>query len=137
MKCNIQRFELFQRQAEIREYIAQAWAEAVHRFRNDDLQPFPKVELLDDIETAQQSVVEDDWRVGTIEQYLEQYKGNQGDTISVIEVWHRAFKQPDDRKPTRKDSIEITQILDSMTGWEKQDTPVYTPWGRHKVFRRI
>ncbi len=36
--------------------------------------------------------------------------------ISIIELWHTALDEPEESKPTRRDSIEIIQILVSMAG---------------------
>jgi len=80
--------------------------------------------------------MEDDWRIGAIEQYLEDQKKMAGATVSVIELWHRALGEPEESKPTRKDSIEITQIITNIPGWIQSPNPIKTQWGRQKVFRK-
>jgi len=121
----------------VREYISQAWAEAVHMYREGKLQPFARKELLGEIRIEQENAMEDDWRIGAIEDYLEQAKKGRNATVSVIELWHNALAEPAESKPTRKDSIEITQIMMSIPGWVRSEKPeIVKPWGKQKVFVR-
>ncbi len=128
--------DLYDHEDEIREYIRQAWAEAVQRYRDGDLQPYARKEVLKAIQEAQAAAMEDDWRVGAIEQYLDDQKSAANATVSVIELWHRALGEPEESKPSRKDSIEITQIIANMDGWIKCPNPIRTPWGRQAAYRR-
>lgn len=120
----------------VREYIRQAWAEAVHLYKEGNLQPFAKREVLELIRAAQESAMEDDWRTGAIEQYLEDMKREPNATVSVIELWHLALNEPDESKPTRADAIAITQIITNVPGWVKTNTTIRTRWGTQKVFRK-
>ena len=129
-------YKLYDNEQAVKEYIRQAWAEAVHLYKEGQLQPYAKKEVLDQIREAQEQAMEDDWRIGAIEQYLNDQKKRPGDTVSVIELWHRALDEPDESKPTRKDSIEITQIISNMTGWVQCPAPLMTPWGKQKSFRK-
>ena len=129
-------YELYNHEEEVRGYIRQAWAEAVHLYKEGKLQPFAKKEVLEQIRAAQDAAMEDDWRIGAIEQYLEEQKRQHGATVSVIELWHRALNEPDESKPTRKDSIEITQIICNIPGWIQCPNPISTPWGKQKAFRK-
>ena len=80
--------------------------------------------------------MEDDWRVGAISDYLDQMKKDPKATVSIIELWHRALNEPDEVKPSRKDSIEISQIMNSIGGWVRTNSILVTPWGRQKVYRK-
>ena len=120
----------------IKEYIRQAWAEAVHLYKEGKLQAFARKEVLDQIRAAQEAAMEDDWRQGAIEQYLEETKKAAGSTVSVIELWHNALAEPEESKPTRKDSIEITQIISNIPGWIQCPNMISTKWGRQKGFRK-
>ena len=135
VKCKSTAYKLYDNENAVREYIKQAWAEAVHLYKEDKLQPFARKEVLEAIRAAQEAAMEDDWRIGAIEQYLADYKKKTGDTTSVIELWHYALNEPDESKPTRKDSIEITQILANIPGWISCGR-VSTKWGRQKGFRK-
>ena len=129
-------YKLYNNEKAVREYIRQCWAEAVQLYKEDKLQPFAKAEVLEQIRAAQEAAMEDDWRIGAIEQYLNDNKKQQGATVSVIELWHRALGEPEESKPTRKDSIEITQIISNIPGWIQCPNPIATAWGRQKAFRK-
>ena len=129
-------YKLYDNEQAIREYIRQCWAEAVHLYKEDKLQPFAKAEVLEQIRAAQEAAMEDDWRIGAIEQYLNDNKKQQGATVSVIELWHRALGEPEESKPTRKDSIEITQIISNVPGWIQCPKPIMTAWGKQRAFRK-
>ena len=138
VKVNSDGYKLLDNEKEVREYIRQAWAEAVSMYKAGNLQPYAKKEVLELIRAAQEAAMEDDWRIGAIEQYLEDMKKKPNDTVSVIELWHNALKMPEDSKPGRADSIAITQIITNVPGWVKCDQVVRTAkWGRQKVFRKI
>ena len=129
-------YKLYDNEQAIREYIRQCWAEAVRLYKEDKLQPFAKAEVLEQIRAAQEAAMEDDWRIGAIEQYLNDSKPQQGATVSVIELWHRALGEPEESKPTRKDSIEITQIISNVPGWIQCPKPIMTAWGKQRAFRK-
>lgn len=136
VRCGADGYKLLDHEEEVRAYIRQAWAEAVHRYKEGNLQPFARKEVLEQIRAAQEAAMEDDWRIGQIEQYLEDTKKKPNDTVTVIELWHRALNNPDEIKPTRKDSIEITQIITNIPGWVACANPVRTTWGRQKAFKK-
>ena len=136
VRCGADGYKLLDHEEEVRAYIRQAWAEAVHRYKEGNLQPFARKEVLEQIRAAQEAAMEDDWRIGQIEQYLEDTKKKPNSTVTVIELWHRALNNPDEVKPTRKDSIEITQIITNIEGWVKSETPVRTQWGMQKAFKK-
>ena len=79
--------------------------------------------------------MEDDWRVGAISDYLDRRKEPNAD-VSVIELWHRALREPEESKPRHRDSIEIGQILCSLDGWRRTSRIATTPWGRQKVYEK-
>ena len=136
VKVNADGYKLLDNEKLVREYIRQAWAEAVHLYKEGKLQPFARKEVLEEIRAAQEAAMEDDWRIGQIEQYLEDTKNAPNSTVSVIELWHRALNNPDEIKPTRKDSIEITQIITNIPGWVACPNPLKTTWGRQKCFKK-
>ena len=136
VKCNSYAYKLYDAEKEVRDYIRQCWAEAVHLYKEGKLQPFAKKEVLEEIRAAQEAAMEDDWRIGAIEQYLEDNKKSAGSTVSVVELWHRALGEAEEAKPTRKDSIEITQIISNMPGWIMGPNKISTQWGRQRYFRK-
>ena len=136
VKCNVDGYDLLAHEKEVRGYICQAWAEALQMYRDGNLQPYAKKELLDVIREAQEAAMEDDWRIGAIEQYLEDMKKAPNSTVSIVELWHQALSEPEESKPTRKDSIEISQIMQNIPGWYLERKAVRTKWGPQKVYRK-
>jgi predicted P-loop ATPase len=137
VKVNSDGYKLLDNEKPVREYIRQAWAEAVHLYKEGNLQPFAKKEVLEQIRAAQEAAMEDDWRIGAIEQYLEDTKKAPNSTVSIIELWHNALSEPDESKPTRGDSIAITQIITNIPGWVKCENPIHTHWGKQKAFKKV
>ena len=136
VQCGTDGYDLLSREGEIRAYIAQCWAEALTLFRKDALKPFADKSVLEIIRRQQDAAMEDDWRVGAISQYLEAVKKDPKATVCIIELWHYALNEPDEIKPTRKDSIEIAQILNSVGGWKRSASVLPTPWGKQKMYRK-
>lgn len=136
VKCQSFAYKLYENEGIIKEYIRQAWAEAVHLYKEGKLQQYARKEVLEQIREAQEAAMEDDWRIGAIEQYLEDNKKSAGATVSVVELWHLALNEPDESKPARKDSIEITQIISNMPGWVMGPNKISTQWGRQRYFRK-
>ena len=137
VKVHSDGYKLLDNEEPVRAYIRQAWAEAVQLYRENNLQPFAKKEVLEQIRAAQEAAMEDDWRIGAIEQFLEDNKKLPNSTTSVIELWHRALNEPDESKPGRSDSIAITQILMNIPGWVKCSNMISTPWGRQKGYKKV
>ena len=76
---------------------------------------FVAPELIPTFQEKQESVIEDDWRVGVIEKYI-----NDKDTICVKDIWDNALTSGDFPKDcTKKDSSDIVQIMDAFPDWEK------------------
>lgn len=110
-------YELFDNEKECREYIEQCWAEAKVLFDKNELPPFADKRLTDVIRRKQEEATEDDYRVGLIEDYLS----TQTETC-VLQLWKEALGN-EFSKPTKKDSNEISLILQSLGSWEKDEKP--------------
>ena len=136
VQVNVNGYALLDHEKEVREYISQAWAEAVKLYKDGNLQPFARKELIPEIRAMQTQALEDDWRIGAIEQYLEDMKKGRNQFVSVVELWHRALHMPEDVSPTRKDSIEIAQIVMNFPGWTSSGRRIHTPWGLQRVFEK-
>ena len=108
----------------------------MHLYKEGLLPSHARQDVLSEIRDAQDRAMEDDWRIGAIEQYLRDQKCKPNSTVSVIELWHRALGEAEESKPARKDSIEITQIMANMPGWVPCKSFISTPWGRQRGFRK-
>ena len=115
VKVNQTGYDLFEHEAEIKEYIRQCWAEAKAKLDAGEMKPYADRDLVSVIREMQAAAVEDDYRVGMIEDYLE----NRTE-VCVLEIWQNALKMGEFSKPSKKDSTEIALILQGFDGWEKQ-----------------
>jgi predicted P-loop ATPase len=106
-------YDLHDHAEEIKIDIIQAWAEAKRLYDAGKLQPYADRSLLADIREAQGKAVEDDYRVGMIEDYIK-----DKDKVCIMELWKYALDN-EFSKPTRRESNEITLILQSIGGWER------------------
>lgn len=106
-------YDLFDKEAEIKNDIKQCWAEAKSMYDKGELHPYADRELVDIIKQMQSDATEDDYRVGMIESYLDGKK-----EVCVIEIWKNALDNQI-AKPTRKDSNEISLIMQDISGWVK------------------
>lgn len=115
VKVNQSGYDLFDSEAEIKAYIRQCWAEAKAKFLAGEIQPYAERRLVTEIRAQQAAAVEDDYRIGMIEDYLESRT-----EVCVLEIWQNALKMGEFSKPSKKDSTEIALILQSFDHWEKQ-----------------
>ena len=131
--CQSDGRELFNRADELKSDIAQCWAEAYALYRRGEMPPFLDKSLIDDARWRQEDALEDDYRVGMIAKYLNDKQ--LGDTVCIIELWGRALGE--DFKPTRKDSNEISEILQNMPGWVRCGNVWTQNWGVQKGWRKV
>ena len=110
-------YDLFDHETEIRNDIIQSWAEAKYLYDEGKLQPYADRNLLEDIRKMQSQAVEDDYRIGLIEAYIK-----DKDSVCILELWRNALDNQFS-KPTRRESNEIALILQSFSGWVRDDKP--------------
>ena len=75
--------------------------------------------LVSEYRQAQENSMEDDWRVGTIQGYLQ--KKCVGDRVCVRMIAREALPMEGDviRDPTKKEAHEIGLIIDKLPNWER------------------
>ena len=106
-------YDLFANEQKIRHDILQTWAEAKHLYDAGKLNPFADRKLISEIREKQAQAVEDDYRIGMIEEYCK-----HRDKVCIIELWQKALHN-EFSKPTRKDSNDLALMLQSLPGWSK------------------
>lgn len=133
VKVNQRGYDLFNHKEEIQADIKQCWAEAKALYDRGELPPFADCSIITEIRTEQSNAVEDDYRVGMIEAYIE-----DKNEVCILEIWQHALDNPY-TKPSKKDSNEISLILQSMHGWFKakqsrrtKDYGIQKVWVREK-----
>ncbi len=114
IKVNSDGYELNRAAKTIKEYILQCWAEAKVLFDNGELHPYPNPDLTKEICSEQSAALEDDYRVGIIRDYV-----SDKNEVCILQIWRDALKEINN-KPSRKDSNEITEILNGLDDWERQ-----------------
>ena len=132
--CNATENRLLADEEKWKAYIVQCWAEAVYLYKRGQLTDHIDPQLINEAREAQDAAVEDDWRVGAIWQYLQDTKLAMDSYVSVIELWHNALRNQEERKPDRAESIAIGKIMDGMEGWVKSGKMKDTNWGRQRVW---
>lgn len=113
VECKCDGRELYQHEAECKQYIAQCWAEAKAKMGTEAMSVIAKASVLEAIAQAQQEATEDDYREGLISAYLE-----DKNITCILDLWENALHE-DLRKPTKKDSNEIAAIVRNIQCWER------------------
>ena len=125
-------YDLFNSEEEIKEDILQCWAEAKIKFDKGEMKPYADRNLTKVFREHQKEAVEDDYRVGMIEVYLE-----NKERVCIHELWQKALKN-EFTKPTRKESNEILLIMQSMEEWEKgKQSEYFREYGPQIPWKRI
>lgn len=129
-------YEIFDHEAEIREYALQCWAEAKAKLKTEEMQPFANRNLLKDFAEAQDNAMQDDWRVGAIQAYLE--RKLPGELTCVREVAHRALSANPDmpKEPSLVESKDIGKILNMFSDWERIGSKRIANYGVQKCWRK-
>lgn len=130
VKVNSSGYDLHDHKEEIQADILQAWAEAKHLYDKGELEPYADRNLLEDIRKMQEKAVEDDYRVGMIEDYIKDKQ-----KVCVMELWKYALDN-EFSKPTRRESNEITLILQSIGGWERGKIERHQAFGNQMFWNR-
>ena len=125
-------FELYEHEKECKQDILQCWLEAKNWFDNGNYSLVVNKDILGEIQEQQQNCLEDDWRIGVIEEYIS----NKNRTC-VKDIWDNAFNYKD--KPiTKKDSNDIVAIFDTefLEDWEKSSSIRFEQYGRQRGWIR-
>lgn len=123
-------YDLYAHESEIKTEILQCWAEAKAKMDQGKMPPYANPVILDAIKSAQEAAQEDDYREGLIAAYLE-----NKDECCILELWVQALGN-EFSKPTKKDSNDLSLILQSL-GWERDSKPTRTAnYGVQKLYRR-
>lgn len=129
---------LHDHEQECRDYIVQCWAEAKVRFDRGEMPAYADESLRQEYKTAQDNAMEDDWRVGAIQMYLDGKL--MGDRVCVRQVAHEALSPDRDhpKDPTKQESTEISRILCNMKGWKKSgSTHRFAQYGIQKYWEKL
>ena len=130
-------YEIYDHEAEIRDYVLQCWAEARTKIDKKEMWPFADRDLAEDFSNAQDAAMQDDWRVGAITAFLD--RKAPGELTCVREVYHRAISPNPDfpKDPTLVESKDVGKILNNLSDWEREDSPkVVGSYGRQRCWKK-
>lgn len=132
VKVKVQGRELFGAENQIKEYIAQCWAEAFLTYLNGELSAVADVKLLDEIKKQQEEATEIDYRVDLIKAYVQ-----DKERVCVLSIWENALHEKY-VKPTRKDSTEISLIMQQIPEFEKSSGTIFIEnYGSQRGWKRV
>ena len=102
VKVHSSGYWLFDHETECREYIRQCWAEAKAKYDKREMPNYADKELRDAYKAAQDRAMEDDWRIGVIEEYLS--RKSVGALVCIKQIANEALSSNPDfpQNPTPK-----------------------------------
>lgn len=132
VKVNQSGYELFDSEQEIKADILQCWAEAKAKYDKGEMKPYADRKLQKEIQLAQRRAVEEDYRDELIKDYL-----SRKEEVCIRELWQNALDNPEYTRPTRKDSSEISLIVQSTGEWEwAEGTKRFGSFGKTRYLSR-
>lgn len=116
---------------EVMEDIKQAWAEAVHIWKNEDPQLILPIACIQQAKELQEANMADDGKRGIILDYLE------GKTqVCAREIWFEALEES--ISPKSYQTSEINSIIAKVSGWQRMKTPRKFPkYGSQRGFQKM
>lgn len=132
-------YEVFDQEQEIRAYVRQCWAEARTKMLDGDFPPYADRSLITIYREKQASAMQEDYRVGQIEDFLR-YK-RVGELTCIKLLWRDCLNPPDSPVlPRQNEQREIAQIMDNMTGWQRSVPDRYdfgNGIGRQRAWKKV
>lgn len=122
---------------ECREYISQCWAEARERLKAGNMPPFASKELVTEYKKYQDAAMEDDWRVGVIEDYLRKF--GVGERVCCLQIFRECISPDQDHgNPKKAESSAIGQIMSKQRDWKRlKSTSRFGKYGTQKGWERV
>lgn len=122
---------------ECREYISQCWAEARERLKARSMLPFATKELVTEYKKYQDAAMEDDWRVGVIEDYLRKF--GVGERVCCLQIFRECISPDQDHgNPKKAESSAIGQIMSKQRDWKRlKSTSRFGKYGTQKGWERV
>ena len=130
-------YNLFDHEAECREYILQAWAEARDKYKAHDksMQNFAKRELVDVYREQQDNARQDDWREGAIEAYLATKA--PGEFVCIRELTNKALTVDGiGHNPSVVESKDLGMIMSRFDDWDRKGVHYFPEYGKQKSWQK-
>jgi predicted P-loop ATPase len=122
-------------EASMREYAAQAWAEAMERYRSGDYSLTMPRDLEPEIERVREAYNEDDPRVGIIQRYLDTKQANTTNAVLLRVCAHELVADclADEIGGLRETPAVVREVHEIMSnlivGWERAERRGKTAYG--------
>lgn len=116
VKCHADGNTIYTEKKRITAYIEQCWAEALTLYNKGEIRPYIDPKKRKTAEQYRSLAVEDDYRVGLIADYLRDKT-----SVCTLELWQEALKNGIYTNPSRRDSIEIGQIMGQFPQWKRME----------------
>ena len=111
--------------------IKQAWAEAVHIWKNEKPILVLPESCKQEAEELQQENMADDGLAGIIEEYLK-----DKERICARQVWHDALKES--TEPPKWKISNINSIIEKIPGWKRLKSPArFANYGMQRGFEKM
>ena len=103
--CRQSGYDLFSNKEAVQNEIRQCWAEAKAKFDRGEMLPYADQSIIGIIRSEQDAAVEDDYRVGLIQDYIE---GRS--EVCALELWRKALNN-EVLQMSKRDSMDIGLIM--------------------------
>lgn len=130
-------YEIFDHEQEIRDYILQCWAEARDKYKEGRMPNYANRDLVTVYRQKQEEAMQDDWRVGAIQEFLD--RKLPGEYTCIRELCHRALFPDQDRphEPSLVESKDIGMILNKLPDWERCSPKKVGNYGKQRCWRKL
>lgn len=109
----------------------QAWGEAYQIYKSGKFRLVLSESVTDQAKEMQDKYLEEDARIGLIQNWLETYTG---DYVCVAQICNEVFKN---ENPDRKFIREVNGIMNnSIDGWKKGTTHRFSDYGKQRCYER-
>jgi hypothetical protein len=128
---------LYDHERECRDYILQCWAEAKVKYQRGEIPNYANKALREQYAEAQEEAMEDDWRIGAIESFLERLP--VGEFVCIRQIKHEALSANRDfpQDPTPKESQEIGVLMNKFGGWKKAGRKRISGYGLQRCWEKV
>lgn len=117
----------------IASYIEQCWAQALSLYEKGEIRPYIDPKMHKTAEENRSLAEEDDYRVGLIADYLRDKTA-----VCTLELWQEALKNGSYANPSRRDSLEIGQIMGRFPMWEREKKlRSFGKYGRQRGWQKV
>lgn len=127
--------EIYRNEKNIKKYILQCWREALHLMRQNKTYTHISGEYADIVKNHQESVLEDDPKVGLITDYLN--KQEVGKKLCGLEIFTQCLNNLK-KNYNKLEGKEISKIMQSQDNWKRCDKPIrFDEYGVQRYWEKL